>query len=414
MLLGLGTGFDHRRGGCRPVVLVFAATLLLATSGCANLLRHPAPLGSAQQAVMPGFTGIRYLPLTDPTPYRDTIIAAFHNETTESYQTQPDGSRVYSYLSVSGGGSDGAFGAGLLNGWSKAGGRPQFKVVTGVSTGALIAPFAFLGSAYDEPLKESYTTIDANRIFLRRSLLSLIWSEAATDSAPLQQLVDSYIDDKLLDAIAAEHAKGRRIYVATTNLDAEQPVVWDMGAIAGSKSPQRLQLFRRILVASASIPAVFPPVLLNVTIDGHRYDEMHVDGGVFFQSFSIGSLTDLPSAIAAAHPGFTGKVVQRLYVIRNGWVSPDPDQVKRSLTAISLRTIGTMLKVSGINDLYRLYLSSVHDNVEFNYVSIPTDYTPLTKEQFDKAEMNQEFTYGEQLARKGIPWRHLPPGYSLK
>ncbi|HWT98534.1 MAG TPA: patatin-like phospholipase family protein [Terriglobales bacterium] len=390
------------------------ATLTLATGGCADLLRHPAPTDVAQQAVIPGFTGIRYLPLTDPAPFRAVLIAAFHNETSENYETMPDGSRVYSYLSVSGGGSDGAYGAGLLNGWSEAGGRPSFKIVTGVSTGALIAPFAFLGPAYDEKLKESYTTIDANHVFLRRSLLSLIWSESATDSAPLLELVSRYVDDKLLDAIAAEHAKGRRIYVATTNLDAEQPVIWDMGAIASSKNPERLKLFRQILVASASIPAVFPPVLLQVTIDGKKYDEMHVDGGVFFQSFSVGAITDLPGAIAAAHPDFAGKVVQRLYVIRNGSVSPDPDQVKRSLTAITLRTIGTMLKVSGINDLYRLYLSCVHDNVEFNYVSIPAEYEPLTKEQFDKAEMNQVFNYGEQTASKGIVWRHLPPGYSPK
>jgi hypothetical protein len=414
MNLRVRTGFGQQCRLRRFLAPALASILVLATAGCADLLRHPAPEGSAQQAVVPGFTGIRYLPLTDPGPYRDAIIAAYHNETAESYETQPDGSRVYSYLSVSGGGSDGAFGAGLLNGWSRAGGRPSFKIVTGVSTGALIAPFAFLGPAYDEQLKESYTTIDANRIYLRRSLLSMIWSESATDSAPLQQLVGSYINDKLLDAIAVEYAKGRRIYVATTNLDAEQPVIWDMGAIAGSKNPERVKLFRQILVASASIPAVFPPVLLHVTVDGQKCDEMHVDGGVFFQSFSIGSLTDLPSAIAAAHPDYTGKVVQRLYVIRNGWVSPDPDQVKRSLTDISLRTIGTMLKVSGINDLYRLYLSTVHDDVEFNYVSIPPDYKPLTKEQFDKAEMNQQFSYGEQVAAKGIVWRHLPPGYSPK
>lgn len=400
--------------GRRLVILALTAALSLMTAGCADLLRQPAPPGSAQPAEIPGYSGIRYLPFTDAGPIRASIIAAYHNETAENYDTQPDGTRVYNYLSVSGGGSDGAFGAGLLNGWSKAGGRPSFKVVTGVSTGALIAPFAFLGSAYDEPLKESYTTIEAHHIFQRRSLLSIIWSESVTDAGPLNELVAKYVDDKLLAAIAAEHAKGRRIYVATTNLDAEQPVIWDMGAIASSKNPERLKLFRKILVASASIPAVFPPVMLEVTVDGHRYDEMHVDGGVFFQSFSIGNLVDLPGTIAAAHPDYTGKLVQRLYVIRNGWVSPDPDQVKRSLTDITLRSIGTMLKVSGINDLYRLYLSSVHDNLEFNYVSIPLDYKPLTREQFNKAEMNQEFAYGEKIASQGIQWRHLPPGFSPK
>ncbi|HVJ40396.1 MAG TPA: patatin-like phospholipase family protein [Dongiaceae bacterium] len=402
------------RSGHSVVMAVMAAVLCLTMAGCSNLLRQPVPTASAQQAVVSGYTGIRFLPLTEPLPIRQAIEAAFDKETPENYETLADGTHVYNYLAVSGGGSDGAFGAGLLNGWSKVGGRPRFKVVTGVSTGALIAPFAFLGSAYDEPLKLSYTTIDANHIFLRRSLLSLFWAEAVTDSAPLHELVASYIDDKVLNAVAVEHAKGRRLYVATTNLDAEEPVIWDMGAIASSKNPERLKLFRRIMVASASIPTVFPPVLLDVTVDGRRYDEMHVDGGVFFQSFSIGSVADLPSVIAAAHPGFTGKLVQRLYVIRNGWVTPAPQPVKRSLTDISLRAIGTMLKVSGINDLWRLYLSSIHDKLEFNFIAIPADYKALTTEQFDKAEMNHEFNYGEQLALKGIPWRNLPPGYTLK
>jgi len=406
-------GYRLRFGG--GLMTILSALLLCVTmAGCSSLLRQPAPPGSVKEAVMPGYTGIRILPFGDPAGARQTVINSFQNETPDNYDTLADGTRVYNYLSVSGGGSDGAFGAGLLNGWSKAGGRPRFKVVTGVSTGALIAPFAFLGSAYDEPLKLSYTTIDANHIFLRRSLMSLIWAESVTDSAPLHKLVARYIDEKILDAIAVEHAKGRRLYIATTNLDAEQPVIWDLGAIASSKNPARLKLFRQVMVASASIPTVFPPVLLDVMVDGHRYDEMHVDGGVFFQSFSIGNVADLPSVIATAHPDFTGKLVQRLYIIRNGWVTPDPEPVKRNLTNITLRAIGSMLKVSGINDLWRLYLSSIHDKLEFNFIAIPDDYKALTTEQFDKAEMNHEFAYGEQLALKGIPWRNLPPGYVLK
>jgi len=400
---------------CRGLAILFAVSILcLSAAACSSIPRQAEPLGTAARASIAGFTGIRYLPFTDPEPCRAMLHQAFLNETPEGYAEQADGSRVYNYLSISGGGSDGAFGAGLLNGWTEAGGRPKFKIVTGVSTGALIAPFAFLGPDYDETLKKAYTTVDANRIFIARSLLSIIWSESLTDTEPLKEMVASFIDDKVLAAVAVEHAKGRRLLVASTNLDAEEPVIWDLGAIASSSSPNRLELFRTILVASASIPAVFPPVMIGVDIDGKKYDEMHVDGGVFFQSFSIGPLIDLPVTIAAAHPEFAGKVTQRLYVIRNGRVTPDPKQVERGLPSIAIRAIGSMFKVSGINDLWRLYLATIHDQIEFRFISIPLDYKSTTEEQFNEAEMIRQYEYGEQMALKGIPWRSTPPGYAPK
>jgi predicted acylesterase/phospholipase RssA len=265
----------------QTVGIVAALACALMLTACGTILRNAAPVALAEKASMVGFSEIRFYPFTDPAPARKMLEAAFHTETPESYEEQPDGSRVYSYLSVSGGGSDGAFGAGLINGWTEAGNRPHFKVVTGVSTGALIAPFAFLGPEYDAILKKSYTTVDASAIFIVRSLLSILWSESLTDTAPLKTMVASYIDESVLEAIATEHAKGRRLLVATSNLDAEQPVIWDMGAIASSKDPKRLDLFRTIMVASASIPMVFPPAMIDVDIDGQKYDEMHVDGGVF-------------------------------------------------------------------------------------------------------------------------------------
>lgn len=392
--------------------LLCITVISLGVAGCSSIPRQPAPIDSIQEAQIPGFSNIRYLPFTNPQPARDSLRQAFLTETPDNYQPQPDGSRVYSYLCVSGGGSDGAFGAGILNGWSKAGGRPVFKVVTGVSTGALIAPFAFIGPAYDDQLEKSYTTIDADRIFLAHSLLSLLWSESLTDTRPLKDLVAANIDAKLLDAIAAEHAKGRRLFVATSDLDAEQPVLWDLGAIASSKNPERLGLFRKILVASASIPTVFPPVMIDVQVNGKKYDEMHVDGGVFFQSFFIGSMVNTSTLIKAAHPDFSGKVIQRLYVIRNGRVTPEREPVERGLTSITIRSIGTMLKVSGINDLYRLYLSTTQSNIEFRYIAIPREYKSGTEEQFNKAEMINQYQFGENLALKGIPWLTAPPGYA--
>lgn len=399
-------------GHALSVLLV--GCLLALTAACSAAPRNAEPPGSAGKASIAGFTDIRYFVFTQPDAIRTMLYQAYKDEAPDSYQDQPDGSRVYNYLAVSGGGSDGAFGAGLLNGWSKAGDRPSFKVVTGVSTGALIAPFAFLGPKYDETLKKAYTTVDASHVFIMRSYLSMLFSESLTDTAPLREMVASFIDEKLLADIAAEHAKGRRLLVASTNLDAEEPVVWDLGAIASSKSKKKLDLFRSILVASASIPAVFPPTMFDVEVDGKKYDEMHVDGGVFFQSFSIGSMIDLPRAIKEAHPDFKGRVVQRLYVVRNGRITPDPKEVPRGLPNIAVRAIGSMFKVSGINDLWRLYLGTIHDQIEFRYVSIPPEYKGTTEEQFNQAEMINQYNYGEKLGLAGIPWAVTPPGYAPK
>lgn len=394
--------------------LAVAAALTITLSACSTLTRQPAAPPPVAAVTVGDFQSqtIRYLPFEDQNAIRDSMAEAFRQETPENYMVGPQGERTYNYLAVSGGGSDGAFGAGLLNGWTEAGDRPHFKIVTGVSTGALIAPFAFLGPDYDDEMKASYTTVDSSRIFELRGLLPLLWSEAVASTAPLQKLIETYITEDVLDAIAIEHGKGRRLLVASTNLDAEQPVIWDMGAIAASGKPDRLTLFRRVLLASAAIPSVFPPVMIDVSADGTKHQELHVDGGVFFQSFFIGSAMDLPGAIRAADPDFSGKVVQNLYVIRNGWVTPTFQPVERGLTSIAARAILSMFKVSGINDLWRLYLSARDDEVTFRYIAIPAEYQPSTTQQFDRAEMNREFDFGRAMALKGVPWRPTPPGYA--
>lgn len=386
---------------------------IILLSGCSTLTRDEAVAPPIWRVVVEGFESkaVRFSPYGDVENFSNDVKQAFLTETDDNYEIGPNGEHIYNYLAVSGGGSDGAFGAGLLNGWSETGTRPRFKIVTGVSTGALIAPFAFLGSAYDDELKASYTTVDSTNIFLSHGLLPMLWSESAASTAPLKKLIDTYITQRVLNAIASEFKKGRRLLVATTNLDAEQPVIWDMGAIAASRNPHRLELFRKVLLASASIPALFSPVLFDVTLDGKKHQEMHVDGGVFFQSFFVASTVDLPALIHEAHPDFTGKVEQNLYVLRNGWVTPTFQPVKRGLGSITVRAVLSMFKVSGINDLWRLYLSSRDDNIHFRYTAIPADYVPSTTDQFNKTEMNREYDYGRALALKGINWMETPPGY---
>ena len=169
-------------------------------------------------------------------------------------------------LALSGGGQDGAFGAGILCGWTEAGTRPQFKLVTGISTGALMAPFAFLGPAYDHVLKEAYTTISDKDVYKAHKPLAILLSlvnikplPALTENKPMEELVARLVDDKVLAEVAREHRKGRRLLIGTTQMDAQRLVIWNMGAIANSGNPQALALFRKIMVASASIPAFFPP-----------------------------------------------------------------------------------------------------------------------------------------------------------
>jgi hypothetical protein len=399
-----------RRGALRCLAVTIVVLFL---AGC-GALRHPVPLEAQNDPSIPGFTNIRFFPLTDVEPMRQSIRQAFLTETPDNYDALADGWRRYNYLAISGGGSDGAFGAGILNGWSAKGNRPAFKVVTGVSTGALIAPFAFLGPEYDPQIKEAYTTVNPERIYVVRRLIAILWEESVADNEPLKDLVTKYITPEVLDAIAVEHAKGRRLYVASSNMDREEPVIWDMGAIASSKDAGKLELFRSVLVASASIPAIFPPALVKVNLDGKDYDELHCDGGVFFQSFFIGAIVDLPALIREAHPDYKGRVFQELYVIRNGSTTPARKQIARGVRSISERAIMTLLKVSGINDLYRLFLSTEHDDVDFYFVALPVDYVRSTDEEFNEAEMNRQFALGYQLGVAGVPWRRLPPGYVLK
>ena len=392
--------------------LVLSGLALLMLSGCSSLLRQPYPTDQPP-ATFEGFGHIRYYPGEYATLGQTDLETAYQNEPADAYQTQPDGSVVYNYLAVSGGGSDGAFGAGLLKGWSEFGDRPKFKIVTGVSTGSLIAPLAFLGPEYDGALKEAYTTIDASHIFLVRSMLSLIWQESVTDNKPFEEMIAKYITDDVLNKIAEEHNRGRRLYVATTDLDREVPVIWDMGAIASSTSPDRLAMFRRVLRASASIPAFFPPVLFQVKLDGQNRDELHVDGGVFFQSFFVGNTIDMKQLVALAHPDWTKPNVHRLYVIRNGRLDSQPRTVNRSLGSISAYSIDTMLKVSGINDLYRLYVGDVGGELELQYIAIPHEYVPSTTEEFNQQEMVQEYELGYRMGVGGVPWKRLPPGYRV-
>jgi patatin-like phospholipase/acyl hydrolase len=310
-------------------------------------------------------------------------------------------------LAISGGGDKGAFGAGLLVGWTEAGTRPEFKVVTGVSTGALTAPFAFLGPAYDPQLKEVYTTISADDILERRSFLNAIFGDGLSDSTPLLNLIRRYIDEQMLEAIAEEYSKGRFLLIATTNLDARRSVIWNIGEIAKSGHPEALNLFRRILIASASIPGAFPPVMIDVEANSKRFQEMHVDGGTVAQVFIYPPSINI-AEVTEAHGVGRERI---LYVIRNARLDPQWASVERGILPISARAIESLIQTQGVGDLYVIYLQSQRDDIDYNLAFIPPDFDAPHKESFDTAYMNQLFDYAYGLSKDGYPWEKYPPGY---
>ena len=393
----------------RATFFLLTVVVLLFLQACATPTRHTAvPAALQDRAVIPGLEGVRYrLPKGKEAMVREALDSGRRELAYRAANGLQGPLPPAVFLAISGGGDNGAFGAGLLNGWTAAGNRPSFKLVTGISTGALTAPFAFLGPAYDATLKEVYTTVSPKDILIRRGLLAPLVDDAVADNQPLWKLLEKYVNQGLLDTIAAEYDKGRLLLVATTDLDAQQPVIWNMTKIAASHHPKALELFRTILIASASIPGAFPPVLFDVEADGRQFQEMHVDGGAMAQVFVYPPGIKLEE-LARAHGVERERV---LYVIRNSRLDPEWAEVERRTMSIAGRAISTLIQMQGIGDLYRIYLTAQRDGLDYNLAYIPSSFNAPHKEEFDTDYMRQLFAVGYQMAVKGYPWAKTPPGY---
>lgn len=403
---------DFRRpdGRFRPwlFVLAFAAVLGL-LAGCSTPVRVAAvPKDQQEAATVGGMSGIRYWQKADLALLQQDGIDAYKREA-ELFAAAGNAGPLppANYLAISGGGENGAFGAGLLIGWSEAGTRPEFKLVTGVSTGALTAPFAFLGPAYDQQLKEVYTTITAKDVLEKRGMLAALYDDALADNAPLKKLLAKYVTPDMLKAIAAEHAKGRILLIGTTNLDARRGVIWNIGKIAASGSPQALDLVRDILVASAAIPGAFPPTMIDVDVNGTPHQEMHVDGGASAQVFVYPP--SLNVAQISSQAGVTRE--RRVYVIRNSRLDPDWADTQRKTLSIAGRAVSSLIQTQGVGDLYRIYATTERDGVDFNLAYIPASFDVPLNEPFEQHYMNELFKLGYELGRSGYPWAKVPPGY---
>jgi predicted acylesterase/phospholipase RssA len=303
------------------------------------------------------------------------------------------------WLVLSSGGEDGAFGAGLLAGLTAAGKRPDYAVVTGVSTGALMAPFIFAGPRYDDALRKAYTTITAADVFEAGRT-----GESFVDSWPLRDQIAKQITPALLEDIAAEHRRGRRLFVATFDLDAERGVVWNMGAIAAHGGETAATLFRNVLLASASVPGGFPPVLIDVEANGKRFAEMHVDGGLGGQFFVA------PAALMATNSDYRLPATQ-LYIVVNTGLERDFTVVERFAPSILTQAVGAAVKFDTRLMLTVAYALAKRSGVEFNVATIPTSFHVPSKGAFDPVYMTALFKTGDEQGRSANPFSSVPPPY---
>jgi predicted patatin/cPLA2 family phospholipase len=384
------------------LIILVAASMTLS---CATIrTRNPLPQDLSPGALVLGSDRMRMWG-DRPPAYAEDLIKLQLPELKDRFPALFNS--AHNYLAISGGGANGAFGAGLLFGWTEKGDRPEFSIVTGVSTGALTAPFAFLGPGYDEQLKAVYTTTSTKDILKIRSKLKILTGDSAASSEALQKLLVKYINQDIMEAIASEHLKGRRLFIGTVNLDAGRPVIWSIGEIAASGNPNALDLIRDILLASASIPGIFPPVFVEVQSNGVTYDEMHVDGGTASQVFIYPTGVDLSKILEKLEVEGTPSA----YIIRNSRMEPEWKTVKPKLRPILSRTTDTLIMNQGYGDLYRIYLRNQQDGVDFNLAFIPDEFNLQAKEAFDQEYMGKLFDLGYQMGKQGYPWEKIPPGF---
>jgi predicted patatin/cPLA2 family phospholipase len=372
------------------------AACALALACCTSVTRIPYTQQEQAAAAIPGIPGARIW-ADDPA-----VVTVRRSVVSRVTAKQPI------VLALSGGGADGAFGAGLLAGWSARGTRPQFTLVTGASAGALIAPFAFLGPAYDDTLRSVFATGEMANLLQPEGLAGLFVGTGLFKSKPLRDLIARHVDAPMLAAIAREYQAGRRLYVVTTNLDAQRTTIWDMGKIAASGDPGALDLFRNVLTASASIPGVFSPVLIDVEANGRRFAEMHVDGGV------TTNVLILPEAILMSGTTvFPPDARPKVYVVMNSHLAPDFEVVKASTLQTVIRSFETSVRANTRNTLLASYQFAKGRNWDFNLASIDSNYPKSDTIGFDLAYMQQLFDYGYQRARAGILWQSTPAQLKL-
>jgi hypothetical protein len=308
------------------------------------------------------------------------------------------------YLVLSGGGAGGAFSVGALKAWSDKGQRPEFDMVSGVSTGALIAPYAFLGSAYDQPLVDLYTSGVARELvdmaFLPKGLLgaSLLKQE------PLRKMVERYLTRDMLTEIVAEHRKGRRLLVLTSNLDSQRAVIWNMGAIADSNRPDALKLFQDIIIASASIPGLYPAVLIKARSGGRMFEEMHSDGGSASQILTIpeGWIANADNDEWPKGPKFN------MYVLVNNALMPEFSMTTNNTFIVMARASSFLIKAQTRSALLATYAYAKKTGIRFRMASIDVQLPYDLTDPFNTNYMRAVYHLGYAKMASDSLWKDRP------
>ena len=380
-------------------------------------LRHPldslprldaVPPSQTERAVIPGIPDCRYWMDRDISPFvRDVVDDnKRERESLARIGALTDPLPPAHLLAISGGSDSGAFAAGILVGWTKHGTRPQFRVVTGVSAGAFAAPFAYLGSDYDHVLEEMVSTVGPKDVFHARNLVSGIVADGFADSKPLESLVARYVTEDVLAAIVEESAKGRFLAIGTTDLDSGRAVTWNMGKIASSGSPHALSLFRKIMVASMSIPGAVSPVMMDVEVYGKLHQEMHVDGGVINQVFLYPAHSMLELRKQLGEP-YNRKL--HAYVIRNAKLAPEWCGTRRRTANISARALSALIHMQGFSNLEYIYNAAMRDGIDINMAYVENDFEISHAVRFDTSFMCRLYQYGYESSVKGFPWKKTLP-----
>ncbi|MBW7964866.1 patatin-like phospholipase family protein [Bradyrhizobium sp. BR 10261] len=365
--------------------LVLASSLTLAA--CTSIPRTPYTAADASSSRVLDIEGLRR--------YADEPITKF-----SFAQDKATGSRTY--LALSGGGADGAYGVGVLNGWSAAGNRPTFSVVSGVSTGGLIAPFAFLGSQYDDTLRELYTSGIAESLLNDPSIIRVLFGSGLFGNTRLRELVARYVGPELMAQVARESAKGRRLLVVTTDLDTQRTAIWDMGKIAAVGTPEALKLFRDVMAASASIPLVFPPILIEAEGQGRRFQEMHVDGGV------TAPVLTLPEALLL-QGRLPGNAKMDIYILVNKKIERNFELVANSTIDVASRSLSAITQSQTRSIIFSTYDFAKRNNLGFHLSYIERDYPAPPSEGFDTGYMRALYQYGYEKAAGGQAWTSRMP-----
>ena len=383
------------------------ACLAVLLSGCATIMpRNAVSPAAAASATVPGLPTVRFWGDVAPRNAAASLHEHMPHLGRLAYSTDPaTGAPLVQFLALSGGGADGAYGAGLLAGWTKSGKRPRFEVVTGISAGALMAPFAFLGPAYDRQLKDIWTNYGTDDLIVKQPLNGILGGPALADVTPLAELLARYVNERMMRAIAAEYRKGRLLLIGTTNLDAQRPVIWNMGEIAASGRPGALELFRKVLLASSAIPGAFPPVQIQVEANGAMHDEMHVDGGVSREVF----VTPVQFSMHDLDGLYPSPPARRIYIIKNGPITAQYEVVQPTAVAVAARSIYTLIKAQAAGDLFKIYVGAQQDGADFNLAAKPANVVQTAKEPFDKQYMRQLFQIGYEQAARGYRWMKAPP-----